>query len=242
MSNTTKKNIYIIIFILALIGVIFVLLNMYKEEKDKKEEQISLIESANDTIQFWKTKEGKNAAKISVLETMSSKTFLAFQSQDETIRELQKLVKDNNKLFKNSKGSASIIKSETNIDATGATTVTPGANGDPIYSANISNEWYNIKTIASKDTTLVNLKTTHSLKLVMGEESQGFWKPKKTFATAFDENPYSNITDMRIYNVTSNTKRFAVGPNVGGSALFYDGNVKIGWSVGVGVTYSLIRF
>ena len=234
LSNVLKIMGLIILFSLMFI--------MYKGEKNKRIEQELLIEASNDELVTWKNKAGENLAKIQVLETQDSKTFLAFQTQNETIKELQTLVKANMKLFKDSKGSASIIKTETVIDATGETIVDDSVKDNPIYKSTIENEWYNIKTVASKDSTNVKINTFHTLSLVVGSESQGLFKKSKPFATVKDSNPYSNIKEMRVYNVSQDRKNFVVGPYVGAGLNVNSGIVNIGWQAGVGIMYKFKEF
>lgn len=228
---------------LALLVAFFIMLKMYLGERQSRIEQEILVEASASELQVWKNKDGENLAKIQVLETTNEKTFLAFKNQDSTIQELQKLVKENRSLFNNSKGTAGIIKSETNIKASGETIVSKDSTTqNPIYSSFMKNKWYSINTIASQDTTKVSLSTFHNLSLVMGSESQGLFKKKKTFATAKDSNPYSNIKDMRIYNITEDTKHFVIGPYIGGGLNLINNEVKTGWQVGFGVTYKLLEF
>jgi len=227
----------------ALIIVIFILLKMYLGERDSRIEQELLIEASTDELQLWKNKDGENLAKIQVLETRNEKTFLAFKSQDSTIQELQQLVKQNRKLFKNNKGTAGIIKSETKIDTIAPTLVSlDSLNNSPVYTANIKDKWYNINTIATKDSTRVSLNTFHNMSLIIGSESQGLFKKRKTYAIAKDENPFSNIKDMRIYNVTEDKKHFVIGPYAGAGLTLSNGLVRTGWQVGFGVTYKLFEF
>lgn len=233
---------YSIIINVIFLGVIFIMLNLYFKEKDSRIEQETLVEASASSLLVWKNKNGENLAKIQVLETKNEKTFLAFETQNQTIKELQELVKENQKLFKDSKGVAGIIKSETTIDTTTATTVTETDQEHPIYSSNIENEWYSVKVKSSFDYTNISLKTYHNLSLVMGSESQGFFKKDKTFATVKDSNPYSNITDMRVYNVTENTKNFVVGPYGGYGVVKVDSDIKIGWQIGIGITYKFFEF
>lgn len=224
-----------------LIALIF-MIKMYLGERTSRIEQETLIEASNYKLKTWKDKNGKNLAKIQVLETRNEKTFLAFKSQDSTIQELQNLVKQNRSLFKNSKGTASIIKSETKIDTIAPTIVTKDTTNNPIYTSSIKDKWYNINSIATKDSTRVKLNTFHTLSLVMGSESQGLFKKRKTFATAKDDNPYSNIKDMRIYNVIEENKNFIIGPYIGTGATIINKEVKVGWQFGIGITYKLLEF
>ena len=226
----------------ALIIALIFMVKMYLGERTSRIEQELLIEASTNELKTWKDKNGQSLAKIQVLETRNEKTFLAFKSQDSTIQELQDLVKQNRKLFKNSKGTASIIKSETKIDTIAPTVVSQDSDSNPIYTAFIKDKWYNINSVATKDSTRVTLNTFHNMSLVMGSESQGLFKKRKTFATAKDENPHSNIKDMRIYNVTDDVKHFVIGPYVGAGATLIDNEVKAGWQIGFGVTYKLLEF
>lgn len=227
---------------IALLVAFFIMLKMYFGERTSRIEQETLIEASTTELKTWKNKDGENLAKIQVLETRNEKTFLAFKSQDSTIQELQYLVRQNRKLFKDSKGAAGIIKSETVIDTTTATVVSQDDQNNPIYSANINNKWYKAETTSSKDSTQIKLQTFHTMSLVMGSESQGLLKKRKSFATAKDDNPYSNIKDMRIYNVTEDKKHFIVGPYIGAGATLIDNEVKTGWQIGFGLTYKLLEF
>lgn len=227
---------------LVLLVAFFIMLKMYFGERSSRIEQEILIEASTDELKTWKNKNGENLAKIQVLETRNEKTFLAFKSQDSTIQELQSLVKQNRKLFKDSKGAAGIIKSETIIDTTTTTVVSQDTQNNSIYSANINNKWYKVKTIASKDSTQIKLQTFHNISLVMGSESQGIFKKRKSFAIAKDDNPYSNIKDMRIYNVTQDRKQFSIGPYIGAGFSVNNSEVKPSWQIGLGLNYKLLEF
>lgn len=228
---------------IVLIIAFFIMLKMYFGERASRIEQETLVEASTNKLKVWKNKNGENLAKIQVLETRNQKTFLAFKSQDSTIQELQRLVKQNRSLFKNSRGTASIIKSETKIDTIAPTIVSHDTiNGNPIYKSFIKHKWYTANSVATKDSTRLTLSTLHNISLVMGSEGQGLFKKRKTFATAKDDNPFSNIKDMRIYNVVEDKKHFVVGPYVGFGATVAGPDVKAGWQIGVGLTYKLLEF
>jgi hypothetical protein len=227
---------------IGLVVAFIIMLFMYLGERDARIEQETLIEASAAELITWKNKDGENMAKIQVMETSSKKDFLKFQSQDSTIIELQNLVKANKKLFKNSKGTAGIIKTETNIDVLAATEVTLDEEKDPIYSSTTKTKWFEVESVATKDSTTIAMKSFHNISIVMGSEGQGLFKKRKTFAIAKDENPYSNIKDMRIYNVTSKKKNFVVGPFVGIGVGSSKGIVRTGLLIGFGVTYKLFEF
>jgi hypothetical protein len=224
------------------IGLVIALLLMtylYLNERNIRIEQETLIEASMSEIEVWRGKNGESIAKIQVLETSNKKAFLNLQTKDSTILDLQELVRINRKLFNDAKAAAAIIKSQTTIDTTTATVVTiDSVSNTPIYTANIKNKWYEANTVATKDSTTIKLTTVHNLSLVIGTESQGLFKKRKTVAIVQDDNPYSEIKDMRVYNVTQSKKRFVVGPYIGMGIT----GTSINWSVGLGVTYKLIEF
>lgn len=226
----------------AVIVVIIFLWNMYSSRNTEYMEQKNLVEAANDSIQTWKSKNGKNMAKISVLETENSKTLLNLETTNETIKDLQDLVKSNRRLLKK-QGSASVIKSETSIDTTTTTTVKEDNNGNLVYFGNVDNEWYSISSTSTIDSTNYKLKTFSNLNLTIGRESQGLFKKSKPFAIANDDNPYTNIKDMRTYQVTlPRDKKLGLGL-YGGYGLSLNGQqVNTGWQVGFGLNYDLIKF
>lgn len=228
---------------LLLVVVIIFLWRMYSSEHDLFEEQKNLVEAANDSISTWKEKDGRNMAKIAVLETANTNTLLEFESTNETINELKSLVRSNRKLLKK-QGSASVIKSETKIDTTTITQVSKDTiSGFPIYKSSVSNNWYSISSISTKDSTNYKLNTFSNLNLTIGREKQGLFKKSKPFAIANDDNPYTNIKDMRTYQVTlPKPKRIGVGPYIGYGLTLTGEDVKTGWQVGIGVNYNLIRF
>jgi hypothetical protein len=240
--SINKNKTFRVLKDVVLVAALILVATLYFNEKNLRAEQETLIEGSLAELQVWKNKDGENVAKIQVLETSNAKTFLALESQNEAIQQLQRLVKENRKLFKDSNGTAGVITSETDINAGGVTEVTEDVDNDPIYSATIEDKWYKINSRATKDSTTISLKTYHNLSIVVGSESQGFFKKKKTFATAKDANPYSNITDMRIYNVTQKQKNFIVGPYVGYGLTKVGNTINTGFQVGIGVTYKLIEF
>lgn len=239
----TSFSLFRILERVIVIGIIIFLWNMYSNKQIELQEQKNLVEAATDSLKTWKDKDGKNMAKISVLETTNTKTLLEFESTNKTINELKSLVKTNRSLLKK-QGSASIIKSETVIDTTASTIVKiDSITKSPIYESAVKNEWYSIKSRATKDSTNYKLSTFSNLNLTIGREKQGLFKKDKPFAIANDDNPYTNIKDMRTYQVTlPKPKRIGLGVYGGYGATLTNQEVRTGWQIGIGLTYDLIQF
>jgi len=239
----TSFSLFKLIERIILICIIIFLWNLYSKANNALKEKDNLIEASNAKLETWVDKDGRNMAKIAVLETSNIKALLSLETTNETIIDLQSLVKRNQSMLKK-QGSASIIKAETKIDTFTNTIVTLDTNNFPIYTGFITNSWYSIKSVASKDTTKYELSTFSKLNLTIGLEKQGLFKKSKPYAMANDENPYTNIKDMRVYQVTlPKIKRLGIGV-YGGYGLNYipqNNNLNHGFQIGVGTVYNFIN-
>lgn len=237
--NLGSYSLFSTIKSLILITALSIMFKHYYSERTKRIEVETLIEASEKEVEKWVDKHGQSMAKIQILETTNQKNFLAFKTQNKTIQELQKLVKDNKKLLTGIKGSAGIIKSETEINSTSATKVGKDKEGNLVYTTEVKDPWFEAYIKAKKDSTDLKIKTHHSLSLVLGYESEGLFKKKKPYAIAKDDNPYSDIKDMRIYNITKNKHKFSVGPYFGPGMSVSGSEVRFGWNAGIGINYSL---
>jgi len=241
----TSFSLFKLIERVILICIIIFLWNLYSGTRDTLKEKENLIEASNAKLETWVDKDGRNMAKIAVLETANTKALLGLETTNETIMDLQTLVQRNRSLLKK-QGSASVIKAETKIDTFTNTIVTVDSNNFPVYTGSLTNPWYTIKSIATKDTTKYELSTFSKLNLTIGRERQGLFKPSKPYAMANDENLYTNIKDMRVYQVTlPKTKRFGASVYGGYGATYIPranpgDKIQFGWQLGVGGTYTLI--
>lgn len=235
------KNLNKILFIIAAITTIFAAIffvgnirqkNMYKEQKE-------LIKVSNDSLQHYKDEFGKQKAMIKILETQSLKTFIEFNTLNKSVKELQTLVKRNQKLISHG-GSAAIIKTETKIDTFVKTEVDTFNN---IYVGRLENKWINLISISDKDTTHFQLKSFSKLNLVLSKGKSGLFKKKEPYAIVNDDNPYTNIKDMRVYQVKSpKPDRFIIGPSIGYGISVTSEKINRAWFVGATLTYRLISF
>lgn len=229
---------------LILIGLLLFVLKECHNQKISKEEQVNLNIASRDTIQYYKNKAGEEFAKRMVVETRETNTFLSFQTQDTLLRELQAEVRRNRRILRK-KGSSSIIKTETKIDTAGITSIAIDTiTHSPIYSSSVSNKWFDIRSVATKDSTSYSLNTFNKLKYTIGIEKTGFLGlgKGKPYAIANDENPYSSIKDMRTYQVTIPDKRFGISGYAGYGATIYKQQVIVGPQFGIGGTYTFIKF
>ena len=238
----TKKayNILLYIIFILLILILFKQCNYYK---DNYQEQKTLTESILDTLTVWKDKDSLNHAKIQVIENNRLKDFLDLQTKDEEIQKLQKLVKENQKKLKD-KGSVTYIAGETIFD----TVFVPKLEYVEILKDNtiydsISNSWITSHFGFSKDSVYYDLIVTNKYSVIIGEEKERLFKPPRLYVEVINENPYSETTSLRTYQVSNNIKpkRFSIGPMLG-VGISYDKRFIFTPVIGIGLQYSLVKF
>lgn len=235
-----KKDIYYIIGIVILV----ILLLLQKCDGNRKlQEKSDLINSLSDSIIHTTNKLGQSVAKISVLETSSTKDFLKIRSSDSTIIFLQGKVKEYKSQLKNG-GSITTIGTNTNINSNTATTVKwdtiKTGTVFPVYESKLTDKWYNGFIRASHDTIKLKLNVKNDYTVVIGEEGKLFRK-KTTFVEVTNLNPNTETTTLRTYQVKNDTKpkRFGIGVIIG-----YGIGVNLVPSpiIGIGGSYNFINF
>lgn len=240
MSSKVSDRTISISFILnillfaTLIGSIISKLDL---EKAYKEENRVL----NDTLSSWKDKNGKQFSRIAVLEYENTKNFLDLDISNQEVRELQKLVEKYKKDLKN-KGSATIIKTETVYDTIKKLSPELAKQIEHLREGifdSVHNRYISSVFGFRGNNSYFNLMVHNNVSVVIGEEKQGFMKPRRTVVTVSDDNPYSSTKGVRTFSVEGKkVSRFGVGPQIGygftekGSTYY----------IGVGVNYNLINF
>lgn len=241
-----RQKIYqvLILILLALLGFsIWLGRNAAIDRDEQKELNLAM----SDTLHQYKDKDSLNHGRIALLETQNVNTFLDLYTKDKEIAKLQASVEANKKYLKE-QGSVTNFTSETNIKTSTPTTVVETSDpGSPIYKSpfNLRNKgitWVSGSVVASRDSTLVDLKVRNEYSLVIGEEPTGFLglgKPKP-FADVKNLNPWSETTDLRSYQVNlPKPKKVHIGLGV-----FYGfgAEFKPQPLIGGGILYDFINF
>lgn len=239
--NTLSKIIGSIIILILLI----ILILSIKQNKDKALELENLSNSLNDTLKIWKDKDSINYAKISLLETSKVNDFIKLQTKDKEIKELQKEVNNyKNKL--GSSGSVTKFRTITNVELREVTKIDTlrivnGLDKFPEYSSEINKDgWIVGVIVANSDSIKADLKVKNDYSVIIGEERQGLFKPKKPFVEVKNNNPYSETESLRTYRVFDKTKKskFGLGPYIG---IGLDRDFKFIPNIGIGINYTLIK-
>src|SRR5690554_2916839 len=137
ISINYKFSLLNLILLIVGVAIIVTLAILYFNKAKELDEQIALTKAANAELVVWKDKDGLNNAKIEALETQNTKTFLAFETQDEEIKKLQGAVKEMSKYLKK-QGSVTNFSTTTDVTATGDTKVieNPEEPNFPVYESN----------------------------------------------------------------------------------------------------------
>ena len=237
-----KKGLTYLVFIA--VGIIIALL--FKGCDDGTKEQLTIYEHLEDSTQFFKNKYNEAVGRNTVLESSSVSNFLAIQTKNAEILELQKRVKDYKDKIKNN-GSVTNFSSNTTIDNTTSTTVTDTLpvmidsvpHYFPKYSTTYSDEWINYSINATKDSIGVKLNTKDKYSVIIGEERPKMFKKKVPFVEVISESPYTELKSVKTYRVTEKRRPNRVSISVQGGY----GYTLFGLSpyVGVGMSFNLLN-
>ena len=187
-----------------------------------------LIESLNDSISYYKDRNGILHSKISVMETERMKDFTKLNLTNKELKELQELVKK----YKNVK-SATIIKTETKvIEKIVNKTILDTISNTPIYESNFNLKgyiWGDI--VAKKDTTDIKISVKNDFSIVTYREKG------KLILDVSDKNPYSITKSQRSYINIPKQKRWGIGINAG----YGISNSGLSPYIGLGINYSILN-
>ena len=198
-----------LLFALIIIGISTC--NKYKAQLD---EQSSLITAFQDSVKYFKDKDGKNSAQIALLEG----------SKDNLLKIIGKSDAQLTKLIRAGARSGTVFTQTTKFD-TIVTVKRDTVNGVIEYSNLIKNNWIDLQVKVKDDSLETFLETRDSLSVSFQKVKQGFLKPKKSVVVVTNANPYVKTTGLRSFDIPqkkSNLKFwFGVGIGAGAGYLLF---------------------
>lgn len=241
---TTKQIHYILTVVLA--AAVVVLLVFGCNQRKKNKETNAMYVAANDSLRFSKD---SLTASISVISTAREKDFLKMQTNDETIKDLQKVVKT----YKGKLSQAIVASVDTKDTGATVTTVTDVDTvfrrvGDtvyvetsPTYATDWIDKWSIGEIIANKDTIYRQIWVKNEFEITIGKPRKyNPFKKRVIEIQLKNNNPNAVVRTMRAYNKTVSDKRFGVSVNAGyGLLATFDGKVHHGVYVGVGGSWRI---
>lgn len=190
----------------ALIVIFYSTCNKYKYNY---EEQSSLITAFQDSIKYYKDKDGKNSAEIALLEG----------SKENLLKIIGKSDAQLTKLLKKGASSGTVFNQTTKFD-TIVTVKRDTVNGVIEFNNSIKNNWIDLQVKVKDDSLETFLQTRDSLSVSFQKVKQGFLKPKKSVVVVTNANPYVNTTGLRSFDIPQkkNNLKFWFGVGIGAGA------------------------
>lgn len=206
MLKFLKNNLLYIVFSVVLLTLAAFLYNEYKSHKITT----SQVNALTDTVNIYKTRDGKNAAKISVLEGKRSDLEEILKRKDSELYNLAKKTKNLEYLIS--------LKTVTSIDTIahidtfliklpGDTVFKPIKDNVNIFAyKTITNKYYQANLKLQNDSLDLKLKVYNDFAIMTRYESNGWFKPKTLIVDVINQNPYTETTGLSSYKFEQKKK------------------------------------
>ena len=210
-------------WVLACIIIMLVFLQFKSCESHQSD--LELIDRLNDTIVKWKDSYGNEHSKIRALETTSVDLFTKLETTNETLQELQELVKRNKK---KKIETATVVRTVTKID-----TMLVPVYMDSLPTYRLKNKHVDLYAAFKSGNKLeTKISFTSYLRLLYHYERKNIFSKRYLVVEAIEDNPYMVVDDIRTLKIPVRTKRLGIGPFIG-----IDYGLRP--SFGIGVSYNV---
>ncbi len=190
-------------------ALVIISYNTCNNYKDNYNEQSNLIVSMQDSIKYYKNKQGESVAQIATLQGPKDNLLKILGNQD---KKLANLVK------KNSRAGA-IFAQTTRIDTVLVTKVDT-VDGVIERNSSISDKWMTIEVKEKNDILQARVEMRDEISVSFKDVKQGLFKRKKSVVEVTNANPYVKVEGLRSFEIPrkkSNAK-FWVGVGIGAGA------------------------
>lgn len=190
----------------ALIVIQYSTCNQYKQESAERQ---SLISSMQDSIKYFKNKQGESVAQIATLKGSKEDLLLAIGKSD---ARLARLIKQN------AKAGASFTQT-TKIDTVLVTKVDT-VDGVIERNSSITDKWMTIEVQEKNDSLRAKVEMRDELTVSFKNVSQGFLKPRKSVVEVTNANPYVKIDGIKSFEIPrkKSSTKFWIGVGIGAGA------------------------
>lgn len=198
-----------------LFALIVISISTCNKYKFNLEQQQSLIMASQDSIKYFKSKNGENVAQISLLEGDKENLLLVIGKSN---KRLAKLIKD---------GASSGTVYEQSIKYDTINTIKLDTiNGKIAFNDSVQNKWLSFNISLKNDSLSKSFELRDSVSVAFKQINQGFFKAKKSVVEVTNSNPYVKVTGLKSFTI----------PNKKSKAKFW-----IGVGLGAGAGYLLFR-
>jgi hypothetical protein len=211
MTDITKEKMTKILSIFSIcVSLILAILLWFSGKRIeglKQTEQLYIV--AQDTIKQVTNRDKTHTATILVLQSENDHLFTNLKSDDATIIELQKLIKNYEKKT-GDLNTAILVVTETSLhirDSLKSVIVGyshlpnhPDINY-PIYKRTFEDSWFKGDILMGIDTLNMTFMSRNKYSILIGEKKISLFK-KQLFADVTNDNPATEVKTMRVYQET----------------------------------------
>jgi len=216
MEPKSKRQ--VILWISGLIGVA-VLGFAFLHQLNKADMLAANYEVAQDTIQAGRDRDGLHVASIKSFEVSKAKHLLDMETQDETIKALQEVIRD----AEGKLSAAAIVNTQTASSGVTASEIRSGDTiviGDtvfiyPEYFTSWNEKWDEGTIIANRDTILRDITMRNSLTFTLGKVKNGWFSKPESVVSVKNLNPNTITTGLRSVDVIHQQKQWVVVGGIG---------------------------
>jgi hypothetical protein len=198
-----------------LVALIIMGISTCNHYKAQYEEQSSLIESSQDTVKYYKEKDGKHSAQIALLEG----------SKENLLKVIGKSNQNLAKLIKKGATSGTAFEQTTQFD-TIVVVKRDTINNKIAYTSEIVNQWARVDVSLADDSLYTHVQFKDSILVSFQKVKQGFLKPKKSVVIITNVNPYVKTSGLKAFDIPQKKSRLKFWLNLG---------------LGAGVSYLLFK-
>lgn len=187
-----------------LIALIIMGISTCNHYKAQYEEQSSLIEASQDTVKYYKEKDGKQSAEIALLEG----------SKENLLKVIGKSNKNLANLIKKGATSGTTFEQTTQFD-TIVVVKRDTIDGKVAYTSEIVNQWARVDVSLADDSLYTNVQFKDSILVSFQKVKQGFLKPKKSVVIVTNVNPYVKTSGLKAFDIPQKKSRLKFWLNFG---------------------------
>lgn len=198
-----------------LLSLIIIGISTCNEYQAQYEEQSNLITAFQDSVKYYKEKDGKHSAEIALLEGSKENLLKIIGKSDVQLA----------KLIKKGASSGTVFTQTTKFD-TVVLVKRDTVDGRFEYSNSIRNGWFELDIQVKDDSLKTFLQTRDSLSVSFQKVKQGFLKPRKSVVVITNANPYVKASNIRSFEIPKKKSRLSAWIEVG---------------LGAGITYLLVK-
>ena len=174
-----------------LISFIIIYVSSPSKKESSNESEVDLFYDLQDTIKYYKNKDGSNTAQIKLLEADKKSLSKVLALKDKRLSDL----------LKSGSKSATVFGTVTVYDTITKVRIDT-VNSKPSFKDQTKDKWLELNIELKNDSLKKSIVLRDSLSVSFKKVSQGFLKRKKSVVEVKNYNPYVKINNLQSFDVT----------------------------------------